>query len=274
MLADHTLLYDEACPMCQWYTGAFVKHGFLDGQGRTPFTQETLCNYGDVDVDRARHQIALVKRSTGEVQYGTAGLSYILGHRWPWLRPLLEAPWFQALLQPLYGLISYNRKVIALDRRPESEQSCLPDFHWGYRIAYLLLATAFTVLSVTTLSAYLVPLVPGASWTRELLTVLGMVGVQWGLTWQYATQRRMHYLGHMLTVSLIGSLLLWPLIWLAPWLATQGLGASFLAGLICGVVLLMTYLHSQRVKALRMPGWLTVTWFAYRGVALWVILLA
>ena len=36
-LRDHTIIYDDECPMCNIYTRAFVKHGLLDKKGRKGF---------------------------------------------------------------------------------------------------------------------------------------------------------------------------------------------------------------------------------------------
>ena len=37
-LENHTLLYDEDCPLCQVYSSGFIKTGMLDQNGRQPFS--------------------------------------------------------------------------------------------------------------------------------------------------------------------------------------------------------------------------------------------
>jgi predicted DCC family thiol-disulfide oxidoreductase YuxK len=40
-LNNQTLLYDEDCPMCTFYTAAFIKTKMLDTNGRKPFVTLT-----------------------------------------------------------------------------------------------------------------------------------------------------------------------------------------------------------------------------------------
>jgi len=272
-LANHTLLYDEACPLCQWYTGAFVKHGFLDEQGRTQFQPEVCQLAPGLDMDRARHEIALVERTTGRIRYGTDSLFAILQHRWPVFERLFGWKPFRWAISQLYSFISYNRKVIAVDATPEARQACRPDFHLGYRIAYLLFAAVLTTVVVTSFAGYIVPLIPEAGYGRELAILLGMVTTQGLLLWRQTWQTRMNYWGHMMTVSVIGSLLLLPVMLGTPMLAWMGLGPDFYVGWLTLVIGLMTVLHYKRVKALQLPGWLTLTWLLYRFLVLLLILL-
>ena len=82
-LKNHTILYDEVCPMCNAYTSAFVKTGMLDKDGREPY-QNMSCNYASkVDTLRAVNEIALVNKETGEVEYGIRSLFIILGNSFP-----------------------------------------------------------------------------------------------------------------------------------------------------------------------------------------------
>ena len=272
-LPNHTLLYDDACPLCQWYTGAFVKHGFLDESGRAQYHPDTLCQIPALDADRARHEIALWHRESGEVHYGLESLLTILGHRWPWMARVGQWRPVNFIFRKLYSLVSYNRKVIALDPRPAREQPCAPDYHAGYRWAYLILAMLFTTISVHAFAQHLIPLVPAGGVFRELAITLGMVGLQSLLLLRRHRTRIMEYLGHMLTIYIIGGLLLWPLALGAPWLAQIGLGSGFFAGWITAVVAFMAYLHARRVKALHLPTWLTFSWVLYRLIILSLITL-
>ena len=36
-LKKHVIIYDDECPLCDLYTGGFVKSVMLDERGRTPF---------------------------------------------------------------------------------------------------------------------------------------------------------------------------------------------------------------------------------------------
>lgn len=50
-LANHTLLYDEACPMCNLYTAGFINAKMLDKNGRKPFVTLTEEEQNYIDLD-------------------------------------------------------------------------------------------------------------------------------------------------------------------------------------------------------------------------------
>ena len=85
-LKDHTILYDEVCPLCNAYTGAFVRTGLLDPDGRAPYQQ--LPATTTIDRTRAADEIALVNKRTGEVHYGIQSLFLIIGHAFAWEKKL------------------------------------------------------------------------------------------------------------------------------------------------------------------------------------------
>jgi predicted DCC family thiol-disulfide oxidoreductase YuxK len=53
-LNNQTLLYDEDCPMCTFYTAAFIKTKMLDTNGRKPFVTLTDAEANYIDMDRAK----------------------------------------------------------------------------------------------------------------------------------------------------------------------------------------------------------------------------
>ena len=79
----------------------------------------------------------------------------------------------------------------------------------------------------------------------------------------------LNYIGNLMTVSLMGSLLLIPILILnvffnVPQLITLGwLGIT---------VLTMLIEHSRRIKLLELPFYLSITWVIYRMIALIIIL--
>lgn len=269
-LEKHSLLYDEACPMCQWYTGAFVKRQFLDLKGRQLY--EEGINIYPVDEQRARHEIALVNRETQEVLYGTDSLLRILEHRWPWMAKAGKWKPLRYLIDQFYRFISYNRKVIAVDTRPLKQQQCTPDFHGGYRWAYLIFAWLLTATILTGYGQLLTPWIPVSNLGREFLICGGQFLFQGLLLWRVGGQVRTNYWGHMMTVSVIGGLLLLPLLIGAPILHFLGFDAGVFVGWFMAVVVFMTFLHAKRVKALGLPFWLTVSWLVYRLLVLGIMI--
>jgi predicted DCC family thiol-disulfide oxidoreductase YuxK len=94
-LKDHTIYYDAVCPMCRTYTGAFVKTGMLDNQGRAAYQDMTTEEAGMICPERAVNEIALLNRKTGQVHYGIDSLLLIIGTSFPFLKPLFRWPLFR-----------------------------------------------------------------------------------------------------------------------------------------------------------------------------------
>ena len=180
-MATPIMIYDDACPMCQGYTKAFDRLGWA---GRTAFSQLPGEVLERLNVDRARHEIPLYHPETGEVHYGLDSQLTVLKRGLPWLTPILRLPVLKYLLKPLYNLITYNRRVIAGTRPPATGFDCAPDFHLGWRVAYLVLSVV-GVVSLQTLD-------------NELLLALGVVTIP------LLVFRKDHYnvLGGLLTIAL------------------------------------------------------------------------
>jgi predicted DCC family thiol-disulfide oxidoreductase YuxK len=143
-LESKTILYDDVCPLCQAYTGCFVRFGWLGRRrGLAGLSAEVLAR---IDLERARHEIPLYDEQTGETVYGLDALFLILGTQFPVLKPVFASRLVRYPLRQLYNLISYNRRVIAGTRPPASGFDCGPDVSIAYRLAYIGLALVLTVL--------------------------------------------------------------------------------------------------------------------------------
>ncbi|MCU0431179.1 MAG: DUF393 domain-containing protein [Cytophagaceae bacterium] len=264
-LNDHTLLYDEDCPLCQGYSAAFIKAGLLDKDGRKPFhTMGAWKNY--IDPIRARHEIALIERSTGRVYYGTTGLVKILASRWSWMGACFRLAWVRSLVNLVYAFISYNRKVIMPFRNDYSRSACAPDYHAGYRIAYLLfsgfLTAALLQWAGTFLPWYgsLVP--PSAEWW----IVPSHWIFQWLILWPANKEEAVTYAGQLQTASLIAAILLLPIAMISAWV-------PWLGYLGFGLVLAFLFFHyKRRMQVLHFPKRMTYAWLAYRILLLVVLM--
>ena len=96
-MKNHVIIYDDACPMCQAYTSGFVAAGILPEDGREKFSTASSDIIKDLDLQRARHEIPLYNRETGEVVYGYEALFILLSTWQPFFKPLFGfAPfkWF------------------------------------------------------------------------------------------------------------------------------------------------------------------------------------
>lgn len=136
-MKNKILVYDDNCPMCKWYSGLFVKYGFLPTTGRKAFSvldEQTLTK---IDFDKSRNEIPLLDGDTGKVLYGIDALLEILDQKIPFIKltgNLKPVKWF---LKKIYRLISYNRKVIVAKKCGAGSIDCAPDINYLYRLAFM-----------------------------------------------------------------------------------------------------------------------------------------
>lgn len=266
-LKNHTLVYDTDCPLCEVYTKGFIRAGMLDESGRV--------EYGCAQVpaafnnQRARDEIALVDYETGTVTYGIDSLIKVIGHSFPLLKFVLGFALVRYPLGVLYSFISYNRKVIAPPNEFERRGSCTPTYNLGYRVAYIVFAWLVTSLILSGYAKHLYPLLPESNFGREFIICGGQIIFQLVFVRFMTRDRLMHYIGNMMTVSLIGGLLLLPMMILARVFDVTNV-LVFLAwfGL---VVTFMHLLHLKRVKMLGISEMAMVTWVVYYGLIIIII---
>lgn len=269
-LAGHVIIYDADCPLCKAYTGAFVRKGLLPSDGRVAFQRMDNHTESLLDLDRARSEIALVNTNTGEVQYGLQSLMTVIGHSYPFLAPVLRFRPLRWLLQRLYYLISYNRKVIAaVTPTANARMPCDPPMNLRYRLLYLLLSWLFTSFILLRYSHLLEGLIPASTFGREFMICGGQMLFQGCVLLLLRREMLVTYLGHMMTVSLMGALFLAPMLLLArllpaaPWAYT----AYFM-----GVVAFMLYEHMRRMRLLGLGMTPSISWVVYRVLVLAVLL--
>ena len=179
-LKNKVIIYDDVCPLCKAYTGAFVRLGWL--KQRTGFACAPAGILDQIDLDRARHEIPLYDQATGKTLYGLDALFFIIGNRVPLLQPLLRSSVFRAFIKQLYQVVTYNRRIIAGSRAPAEGFDCAPDVNRFYRWLYIILAgTAGIWLTtahgpaggVAIMAVHLLWLGAGRSCSRDRLTFTG-----------------------------------------------------------------------------------------------------
>lgn len=136
-LSSKVIVYDDVCPLCKAYTSGFVRAGWLRPENRIGFAEAPAELLGQIDIDRARHEIPLHDRITGETLYGKEALFFILGEAVHIFRPLFRMRLFRAFIFCLYQIITYNRRIIANSRPPAQGFDCAPDFNAFYRWLYI-----------------------------------------------------------------------------------------------------------------------------------------
>ena len=136
-LDSKVIIYDDVCPLCKAYTSGFVQAGWLRPENRIGFAEAPAALIERIDIDRARHEIPLYDRVTGETLYGKEALFFILSEAIPIFRPLFRLRFFRAFIFCLYQIITYNRRIIANSRPPAMGFDCAPDFNAFYRWLYI-----------------------------------------------------------------------------------------------------------------------------------------
>ena len=207
-LPQKTIIYDDNCPLCAAYTGAFVKFDLLEKEeGRLGFEHVPGEIFCQLDLDRARHEIPLLDRETGEVTYGKDALFQILGHRWPALKPVFSFAPFRLFIHLLYQLITYNRRVIAGSKAPEQGFDCAPDFNIFWRWAYIALAGVISIIiGYHFTKTYMIEPTP---WLVGYMIAMGL-GFSFFMILGMMKKKRINALGHIITSLIIAALALLP----------------------------------------------------------------
>lgn len=266
-LRNHTIIYDDECPMCNLYTRAFIHTGMLDQDGREAFSNLKKETY-HLDLRRASNEIALVNKDDHTVTYGIYSLFKIIAHRFPFLKILFERKFFQFLMMKLYFLVSYNRKVIVPGQRFEGNNSCTPSMNIKYRVIYIVFAWAATSLILFYYSKLLGAFIPESTISRELLICGAQLLFQGSIVGYLNKKKLIHYLGNLMTVSLGGAIFLLPMLLVSKYTFSNSL---FLAYFII-VVFIMLAEHTRRVKILQLPLIISVSWVLFRALVVIALL--
>src|SRR5215510_3037234 len=108
-MENKILIYDDNCPLCTWYSGLFVKYGFLNEDGRKPFSKLDDRLLSQIDFARSRNEIPLLNTSTHEVVYGIDALLEVLDQKAPFIKTTGKFGPLTWILKKIYKLVSFNR---------------------------------------------------------------------------------------------------------------------------------------------------------------------
>ncbi len=79
--------------MCAAYGAGFTKFGMVDAQTVRPYQQADEALAHQIDMNRARSEIALFDATTAQTVYGIDAMIAIVTHRRPGLNRLLHRCW-------------------------------------------------------------------------------------------------------------------------------------------------------------------------------------
>jgi hypothetical protein len=124
-------------------------------------------------------------------------------------------------------------------------------------------ATAFTLSQYAKLIQHLISI--NYNWQFEFFMVMGMLAFQYFFIYEKTWDLKLNYYYNMLLVSLLGSLLLWPLL-----IFNNFYSCADMVNLIYffTVVVIMFFVHKQRVAKLLLPVYISYTWVLYRFIIL------
>jgi hypothetical protein len=240
-----------------------MKAGMLDENGREAFTELSLKNKNLIDFNRAKNEIALVDHNKNEVIYGLDSLLLIIGNSFPLLEKIARIQPLYWFFKKLYSFVSYNRKQIIPSKKDDTDQSCVPDFNLKYRITYITFVVFFSSYILSLFTAKL-SLNAGHHFLREFIVCLGQIVWQTIFLKAYLKEKFWNYLGNMMTVSLIGTLLLIPALFLNL--------SSIFSLIYFGIIVLIMFLeHVRRCKMLKLNYLPTISWTLFRMTALAII---
>jgi predicted DCC family thiol-disulfide oxidoreductase YuxK len=227
---NKTLVYDDACPMCVWYTGAFVQTGLLDAAERKPFSAASPELLHAIDWKRSKNEIPLLDLETNKVLYGIDALLEILGQRWRCIKTMGNQRIINWLLKKLYNFISYNRKVIVARKTPPHRIDCTPDHNPFYRVLFMTVFLLFNTLMLFPVHTYILTSIPWYSLTITEFQVLHLTlaGLNCLVSMTLPARDRIDYLGQVNMLALVTILLLLPLMFINQFYPATWLNYTYL----------------------------------------------
>lgn len=260
-----SLLYDEDCPLCRWYTRLFVKHGLLDESGRIPYINYIALHPNEINSNIAQTKIACINHQTNQVLYGIDGLVFILGHRYKLIQVLGNFKPINLLLKLLYLLFSYNRKIIAPSPKRTIECTCEPPRSILWRIVFIVLLSFITYLNVNWyfenfLSDYLL-----GNPVNDSILLAAQIGFQWIAFLLFKQKNSYDYLGHLVFTSFLGSLMLLFFGLGLQILSIAGIQIELLSIVCYGITIAFMFLEHKRRTQLKEWTWkLSISWILFR----------
>ncbi len=209
------IVYDDTCPMCNWYTGVFIKTGLLGKDGRQSFSNLSPNVSEMIDANKCRNEIPLVDMETGKILYGTDALVNILSNKFGIVEKVMKLRPINKLIKYIYKLISYNRRVIVAPA-PSNYTSfdCTPDFNIRYRVIWLLVGLLFNTLMLFPLQHLIFSNSVFASVTTLELQIahFALVCSNIFIATHLPKKQGLEYLGQINMLAITGTLLCIPLL--------------------------------------------------------------
>jgi predicted DCC family thiol-disulfide oxidoreductase YuxK len=241
-----TLVYDEHCPFCVWYTGLFVKFGFLQKEERKSFTRAGEAFLEHCNFARSKNEIPFINHTTGETFYGIDALLELLNRKIPFIKGIGNIKPVKYFLTRLYKLISLNRKIIVGNKTKFDCVDCTPDYNFFYRVTFILLSLLFITVMLLPIHTTILSNIPFYQLSVvQLLSIhFAIVLTNTFISSLLSGKRGMDYLGQMNMLALSAILLNIPLL-----LAHSVTNFHYLFDVVylAGVSMLMVFDYFRRI---------------------------
>lgn len=267
-IQHNRLIYDKDCPFCSWYTGLFIRTGFLNENGRIPYNEAITDRQLHFNHTEARNKIALINTETGSVKYGAESLLAVLGTKFPLVQKVGLFPPILFLINQLYSFISFNRKVIAPSDCSGS-CDCTPTTSYFWRWMFIAFcALVVNIITALYFNQHLNEYYTGIPNSDLIFFALQLI-VQSAVFILLKQKNLYDYLGQVSFVSCLGALLLLFFHLGLHWLRQFGINIDLLQPFCFGVVVtFMFFEHKRRVRLLQLSQGLSITWILFRiGIA-------
>ena len=248
-MKNKILVYDDNCPLCTWYSGLFVKCGFLNAEGRKPFSTLDTNLLSKIDFNKSRNEIPLLDTSTNKVIYGIDTLLEILDQKIPFIKATGNVAPLKWVLKRIYKLISYNRKVIVAKKCGRGSIDCSPDNNYLYRFIFMAICLAFNTAMLyplqndlfSKLSYYHLDLY--ALQAAHFIFVI----INCTLAFSFSKVKGYEYLGQVNMLALLAILLITPLMIIMIFFDSEWVSTAWL-------IITATYIFKEYLRRMEYAG--------------------
>lgn len=205
---EPVVVFDADCPLCVSACALFARLRVVPRARQMPWQELDGALAERVWEAGIRNEMVVLGPETGELRTGAAGILWAVEPSWA--RPLARLLGSRLLVRPvsfLYHVISYNRRILAPVPRTMS-CDCDPDFHAGYRSAFMVLCGAYALGLIALLSGT-VRGIGGPGWTVPVV-VLAAWGPLLLPLFPWTRPRSFDWLAHVLTTLAAGLTLTLP----------------------------------------------------------------
>lgn len=231
-LENKIIVYDDVCPVCEWYTAKFVETGILKAENRLGFGELTDAQRQQIDPWRGRHEIPMLDTETQQTIYGIDAMFLLFAQKWPMLRLFFQSDVLKSVARILYKFVSHNRRVIA---NSPTTNATAPDYHLGHRMALVGIVTGLAVI-IHGLETYWLATIWKAhsvAYGTLGLFIMTLIWLFLAYSAPFRSQKYGDYAGHVAISLLIATVLFLPLnVLLMIVIAEVGRELGFLNGLI------------------------------------------